>query len=73
MGLAGARRAEQHDVAGLGQKRPRGQSGDLVSDGGLGVEVEILQRLGCTESRCSDPQSGPGGVTGTYFAFEDRG
>jgi hypothetical protein len=45
VGLASARRAEQHDVAGLGQERSRSQRPDLAAAGGLGVEVEVLQVL----------------------------
>ena len=73
MGLAGSGRAEQHDVAGFGQEPAGGQGGDLLADGGLGVEVEVLQRLDGGEPGGADPQLGAGGVAGADFAFEDGG
>ncbi len=55
VGLAGAGRAEQHDVAGLGQEPARGEGADLLADRGLGVEVEVLQGLARTEPGRADP------------------
>ena len=44
VGLAGARRAEQHHVAGLGQEGAGAQVGDHVPvECGLVIEVEVLQ------------------------------
>ena len=73
MGLAGAGRAEQHDVAGLGQERAGGERGDLLADGGLVVPVEVLEGLAGREPGGADPQLGAGGVAGGDFAFEDGG
>ena len=56
MGLPGPGRAEQDDVATLGQKPSRCQRADLLADGRLGVEVEVLQRLHAAEPGCADPQ-----------------
>ena len=45
VGLAGAGRAEEDDVAVLGQVGPRSQGLDGGPRGGLLVEVEVLDRL----------------------------
>ena len=55
------------------EERSGGQCGDLVADGGLGVEVEVLERLEGAEPGGADPESGTGCVAGGDFAFEDRG
>ena len=73
MGFAGAGRAEQHDVAGLGEERAGGQGGDLLADGGLGVEVEVLEGLAGGEPGGPDPQLGAGGVAGGDFPLEHGG
>ena len=73
VGLAGAGRAEQHDVAGLGQEPAGCQGGDLLTDGGLGVPVELLDGLACGEPGGADPQLGAGCVAGGDLAVEDRG
>ncbi len=73
VGLAGAGRAEQHDVAGFGEERAGGQVRDCVAEGGLGVPVEVLEGLAGREPGGADPQLGAGGVAGGDFAFEDRG
>jgi len=69
--LSGSRGAEEHDVAGLGEESAGGQGPDLLTGCWLGVEVEVLQRLGRRESGCADPQLGARGVAGTDFTFED--
>ena len=53
VGLAGAGRAEQHDVAGLGQERAGGERGDLLADGGLVVPVEVVEGLAGREPGAS--------------------
>jgi hypothetical protein len=73
VGFTGAGRAEEHDVAGLDQESAAGEGGDLVADGGLGVEVEVLQRFAGTEPGMPDPQLGAGGVAGRHFPFQDGG
>ena len=73
VGFAGSGRAEQHDVAGLGEEPAGGQRGDLLADGGLGVEVEVLQGLAGGEPGGPDPQLGAGGVAGGDFPFQHRG
>ena len=73
VGLAGAGRAEQHDVAGFGEEPAGGQGGDLLPDAGLGVEVELLDRLAGTEPGRPDPQLGAGCVPGGDLPVEDRG
>jgi hypothetical protein len=55
VGLPGAGRAEEDDVAGLGQEPTRRECCDLLAYGGLGVEVEVLQRLHRTEPGGADP------------------
>ncbi|MEI2714918.1 MAG: hypothetical protein V9G04_16915 [Nocardioides sp.] len=56
MGLPGPGRAEQDDVACLGQEPARCQRADLGADGWLGVEVEVFQRLHGTEPGGADPE-----------------
>src|SRR5690606_27455834 len=73
MGLAGARRSEQDDVAVLGQVRPGGQGLDRGAGAGLVVEVEVLQGLDRAEAGGADPQPGTGGVAGGDLTFQDRG
>jgi hypothetical protein len=53
VGLASARRAEQHHVAGLAQERPCTQMSDHVPvECGLMIEVDVPQRFAGRES-CS--------------------
>lgn len=73
VGLAGAGRAEQDDVAGLGQEPPTGQRGDLVPDGGLSVEVEVVESFAGAEPGVPDPLVRAGGVTGRHLPFQDGG
>ena len=73
MGLPGSGWAEQHDVAGLGEEPAGCQRGDLLAGCGLGVEVEVLERLHGAEPGGADPQLGAGGVAGGDFAFEHGG
>ena len=73
MGLAGAGRAEQHDVAGLGEERPGCERGDLLTDGGLVVPVEVVEGLDGAEPGPADPLRGAGRVAGRDFAFEHGG
>jgi hypothetical protein len=56
VGLAGAGRAEEDDVAGLGQVGAGGQRGELGSRGGLETEVEFADGLDRREPGCPDPQ-----------------
>ena len=61
VGFAGARRAEQDDVAGLGQPATGLQAGDLGSvDAGLGGEVEVGDRLDRREPGIADALTGTG-------------
>lgn len=62
VGLAGAGWAEEDDVAGFGEEPSRRQGGDLLSHGGLGVPVELLERLAGRESGGADPHLGTGCV-----------
>jgi hypothetical protein len=73
VGLAGAGRAEQHDVAGLGQERPRGERGDLLAHGGLVVPVEVVEGLAGREPGPADALGGARRVAGGDFSFEHRG
>ena len=73
VGLAGAGRAEQHDVAGLGQERAGGERGDLLTDGGLVVPVEVVEGLAGREPGPADALRGAGCVAGGDFAFEHGG
>ena len=73
MRLAGSGRAEQHDVAGLGEESARGQGGDLLANGGLGVPVEVLEGLAGGEPGGADPQLSAGGAAGGHFPFEHGG
>ena len=73
MRLAGSGWPQEDDVAGLVQERPRGEGRDLLPDGGLSVEVEVLQGLDRGEPGRADPQPGAGGVTGGDLALEDGG
>jgi len=72
MCLPGARWAEQDDVACLGEEPARGQGGDVSSDAGLGVPIEVLEGLGSGEPCRPDPQLSTRGVAGADFAFQDR-
>ncbi len=73
VGLAGAGWSEQDDVAGFGEE-PSGREGcDLLPDGRLGVEVELLDRLAGTEPGGPDPQLGARRVTGGDLTVQDRG
>lgn len=61
VGFAGARWAEQDDVAGLGQPAAGLQSGDLSPvDAGLGGEVEVADRLDRGEPGIADTLTGTG-------------
>ena len=73
VGFAGAGRAEQHDVAGLGKERAGGERSDLLTDGGLVVPVEVVEGFAGGEPGAADPLRGAGRVAGGDFAFEDRG
>ena len=73
MGLAGAGRAEQHDVAGLGEERAGGERGDLLADGGLVVPVEVVEGLAGREPGPADALRGAGRVAGRDLAFEHGG
>jgi hypothetical protein len=73
VGFAGAGRAEEHDVAGLGQERPGGERGDLLADGGLVVPVEVVEGFAGREPGPADALGGAGGVAGGDFAFEHGG
>ena len=52
---------------------PEARARDLGADGGLGVEVEVLEGLAGGEPGGADPQLGAGGVAGGDLAFEDGG
>ena len=69
VGLAGAGRAEEDDVAGLGEEPSRCQRSNLLTDGGLGVEVEVVESLASAEPGLPDAHVGAGGVTCRDFAF----
>ena len=73
VGLAGAGWSEQHDVAGLGQERPGSERGDLLTNGGLVVPVEVVEGLACREAGPADALRGAGRVAGRDFAFEHGG
>lgn len=64
VGLAGSGRADWDDVAGFGEKPAGGEGGDLLTDGGLRVPVDLLERLPRGESGCLDAELGAGGVPG---------
>ena len=60
MGFAGAWRAEEDDVAGLGEVVAGGQRRDVVAaDSGLVVEVELLEGFAGGEAGGADPQLCP--------------
>ncbi|BBY12492.1 hypothetical protein MMARJ_32320 [Mycobacterium marseillense] len=72
-GFAGARWAEQHDVAGLGKPATGFQSGDLSAvDGGLGGEVEVGDRLDRREPGIPDALTCTRFRTGIRFHRQDR-
>lgn len=73
VGLPGARRAEQHDVASFVQETTRCEGCDLLTDGGLGVPVELLDRLDRTEPGGPDPQLGTGCVACCDLTIQDGG
>lgn len=73
MGFAGAWRAEQNDVAVLGEVGAGGQGLDGGAGAGLVVKVEIVQGFHRGEARGADPQSGAGGVAGGDLTLEHRG
>jgi hypothetical protein len=58
VGFAGAGRSEQHDVAGLGQERPRGERGNLLSDRWLVLPVEVVEGLAGREPGPADALRG---------------
>jgi hypothetical protein len=64
MCLAGSGRSEQDDVAGFGEERAGAQGGDLLPDGGLGVEVEVLEGLDRGKPGSPDAEPGAGGAAG---------
>lgn len=68
-----AGRAEQDDVAGLGEEPSRCQGCDLLTDRGLRVPVEVLDGLAPGEPGGADAQFRAGCVAGAHFAFEDGG
>lgn len=45
MGLSGVGRPEQYDLAGFGPEAARFQGADLLTDRGLGIEVEVARVL----------------------------
>ena len=56
MGLAGAGRAEQHDIVlGVEEVELGEVLDDLALDGALEGEVELLERLSSGEARLFDP------------------
>jgi hypothetical protein len=65
--------AGQHDVAGLGEESAGGQGRDLLADGALGVEVEVLEGFAGGEGGGPDRQLGAGGAAGGDFPFQDGG
>ncbi|GFG62554.1 hypothetical protein MKUB_00440 [Mycobacterium kubicae] len=72
MRFTGARRAEQHDVAGFGQPAAGFQAGDLGAvDAGLGGEVEVGDRLDRWESGIPDALTGTGFSTGIGLHCQD--
>lgn len=73
MGFAGAGRAEQYDVARFGEQPARRQRADLTADGGLGVEVEVVEGFGRGEPGGLDAGLGAGGVARRDFSVEDGG
>src|SRR5690606_5061868 len=73
VGFAGAGRAEQHHVAGLGQKRSGRQGGDRATRGALLVEVDVFQGFSRGEAGCFDADLGAGGGPGGDFPVQDRG
>ena len=73
MGFAGAGWAEQHDVAGLGEERAGCERGDLLTDSGLVVPVEVVEGLAGREPGPTDPLRGPGRVASGDLAFEHGG
>ena len=64
VGLAGAGRAEEHDVAGLGEECAGGERRDLLAGGGLVVPVEVVECLACREPGGADALCCAGGVAG---------
>ena len=49
------------------------RGGDLLADGGLGVEVEVVEGFAGAEPGVPDALVGAGGVAGRHFPFEDGG
>lgn len=73
VGFAGARRAEQHNIAGLGQPSAGFQAGDLSAvHSGVGGEVEIGDRLDCRETRIADTLAGTGFRASVGFHGQHR-
>ena len=57
----------------FGEERTGGQRGDLLADGGLGVEVEVFEGLAGREAGGADAHLGARGAAGGDFPFEHRG
>ena len=72
VGFAGAGRAEQHDVAGLGREPAGGKRGDLLTDGGLVVPVEVVEGLAGREPGPTDALRGAGRVRGRRLRVRAR-
>jgi len=72
VGLAGAGRTEEHDVAGHGEERSRRQRGNLLADSGLVVPVEVVDVFAGREPGPTDAL-GTGGIASRDFAFEYGG
>ena len=52
---------------------PEARAAIWCAHGGLGVEVEVLDRLAGAEPGGADPQPGAGGVAGGDLAVQDGG
>jgi hypothetical protein len=71
--VVGARWAEQHNVAGLGEERSGRARDNLLADGGLVVPVEIVEGLVGGEPGPTDALRGAGRVACGDLAFEHCG
>jgi len=72
LGLTSAGRAQEDDVAGLGEVAAGSKRGDVAAtQPGLVVEHELLEGLGGGEAGSADPQLRTGGVAGGDFSVED--
>jgi hypothetical protein len=73
VGLAGAGRAEEHDVLAAGDEVQRAQVRDQVAFEAAGVvEVELLQALAGGEPGSADPALAAVGLTGGDLALQAR-